>query len=93
MVEEDEARDDANRLTHFFWILRMEGHPHGGLRSSLEHVLALFIETGRHGVPFLECNQQGRQRRAIVIALFDEVARWMNPNAGELLQAAQALDP
>jgi hypothetical protein len=93
MVEQDEALDDANRLPYFLGVLRVESHAYGGLRSSFEHVLALFIKAGRNGIPLLERDQQGRKRRTIVVTLFDETVRWPNPNAGELLEPAQETDP
>jgi hypothetical protein len=75
MVEQDEAFDDANRLPYFLGVLRVESHAYGRLRSPFKHVLALFIEAGRDGVSFLECDQQGRQWRTVVVTLFDEIAR------------------
>src|ERR1700737_763799 len=93
MVEQNEALHDSNRLPHFLGVLRMEGHAYGGLRSPLEHVLALFIKAGRNGIPLLKRDQQRRQRRTVVVTLFDETVRWPNANPGELLELAQTLDP
>ena len=74
MVEHHEAFQDSNYLPHFLGVLWMEGHSYDGLRSPFEHVLALFIKAGRNGIPLLERDQQRRQRRAIVVTLFDETA-------------------
>jgi hypothetical protein len=60
MVKQDEALHDAKRLPNLLGVLRMEGHGHGGLRSPLEHVLALFIKAGSNGIPLLKRDQQGR---------------------------------
>jgi hypothetical protein len=93
MVEHHEAFQDSNNLPHFLGVLWMEGHSHCGLRSHFEHVLPLFIKAGRNGIPLLERDQQGRQRRAIVVTLFDETAGWANADPGELLKPSQTLDP
>jgi hypothetical protein len=60
VVEQDEALHDAKRLPHLLGVLRVEGHAYGGFRSSLEHVLALFIKASCNGIPLLEGHQQGR---------------------------------
>jgi len=73
VIEGEKVRDDPHRMPNLVRFLRVEGHTEDRLGAALQHVLRLFIETGRDCVVRLEDYEQGWQRWTVVATLFQKV--------------------
>src|ERR1035438_349805 len=92
-IECDKAPHNPQSVPDLLSLPRRKDHAYGRLGRAFHHVLALFIEAGCDGIVFFEGDEQGRQRRLVVVTGFDVISGLLEAQSGELLNTPQPLEP